>query len=94
MELVDRCSDKAVQDKWCGNSTYQAAGDRKGRAANKLVTGRFLMGCPHMLLLKMASMPAEHGHERYGYAYMMMACKFLLPFEHALCLRQGLCEMH
>jgi hypothetical protein len=81
MQLVDCCGDKA-QDKLCGNSTYQAAGDRRGRAANKLVTGRFLMGCPHMLLLKMASMPAEHGHERYGYAYLMMACKFFEALWH------------
>lgn len=73
MELTDACSAKAKQDKLCGNSRYHAAGDRKGRAETKRATGRFLLGCPHLILLSMATMPAAHGHERYGYAYLMMA---------------------
>ena len=76
MDLVDLCSDRAKQDKMCGNSSYHAAGDRKGRAEDKRVTGRFLLGCPHLVLFSMATMPAAYGHERYGYAYLMMAGGF------------------
>jgi hypothetical protein len=79
MDLMDACKGsndkKTPQDKLCGNSSYQAAGDRQGKAANSFATGHFLMGCAHMLVLKIASMPATYGHERYGYAWLMMACE-------------------
>lgn len=93
MDLMELCSDKAKQDKLCGSSSYHAAGDRKGRAANRRATGRFLLGCPHLLLLRMATMPAAYGHERYGYAYLMMAGEWLLCwFVEAIVLLSTRCR--
>lgn len=95
MDLMDLCSDRVKQDKLCGNSSYHAAGDRKGRADGKRVTGRFLMGCPHLVLLSMATMPAAYGQERYGYAYLMLSGEHscTLSCSTGRALRLGCCTV-
>lgn len=52
MQLLDKvatnCTKDFKQDKMCGCSTPQAAGDRAAKAHGKLLTGRMLMSCSHM----------------------------------------------
>lgn len=61
------------QAKICGHSTFQAAGDRAGKAAGRLLSGRFITTCSHLMILRMANMPAKYGGERYAYAWLMAA---------------------
>lgn len=61
------------QAKICGHSTFKAAGDRAGKAAGRLLSGRFMTACSHLLVLKMANMPAKYGGERYAYAWLTAA---------------------
>lgn len=80
MQLVDTVSaanPKGLkQDKMCGRNTYQAAGDRTAKAQGKLLSGRMLMSCSHLCVVKMMNMQARYGVERYAYPNMMAACRF------------------
>lgn len=69
-------SGKVQQDKLCGNSKFFAAGDRAASAKGKVLSGRFILSCSHLMVLRMVNMPAAFGGERYAYAYIMAAGEF------------------
>jgi hypothetical protein len=75
VELVQAAGgkDSQSQAKLCGRSSFHAAGDRATPTPGRLLNGRFILGCSHLLILRAANMPAEFGGERYAYPMLMAA---------------------
>lgn len=96
MQLVQAAGGKDAksQAKLCGRSSFHAAGDRATSTPGRLLSGRFILGCSHLLILRAANMPAKFGGERYAYPVLMIAGEYCAHLRAPPCLRGMSCGLH